>query len=55
MHISFVLAGENNGIAYVTCTRCDFPDEFEGEDVNNMFDDEDYLTSDDESTTDDEI
>lgn len=47
--------GENNGIAYVTCTRCDFPDEFEGEDVNNMFDDEDYLTDDDENTTDDEM
>lgn len=46
--------GENNGIAYMSCTRCDFLDEFEGEDVNNMFD-EDDLTDDDESTTDDEI
>lgn len=47
--------GENNGIAYMTCTRCDFPDEFEGEDINNMFDDEDYLTDDDENTANEEM
>lgn len=43
--------GENNGIAYMTCTRCDFPNEFEEEDVNSIFD-EDLMGEDEESIND---
>lgn len=38
--------GENNGIAYVTCTSCDYPNAFEEEDVNTIFDEEDFLDGD---------
>lgn len=34
--------GENNGIAYVTCTSCDFPNAFEEEDINTIFNEDDY-------------
>lgn len=35
--------GENSGIAYITCTRCDFPNSFEEEDVNMIFNEKDYI------------
>lgn len=35
--------GENNGIAYVTCTSCDFPNAFEEEDINTIFDEDELL------------
>lgn len=39
--------GENNGIAYMTCTRCDFLNEFEEEDVYSIFDYDKMTTEDD--------
>lgn len=45
--------GENNGIAYMTCTRCDYADDFEEEDVNNMFDEDNLTDGNDSSTIDD--
>lgn len=44
--------GENNGIAYMTCTRCDFPDEFEEEDVNAIFDEEHLMDEDEDAISD---
>lgn len=38
--------GENNGIAYMTCSRCDFPNEFDEEDINTMFNEDDLLDGD---------
>lgn len=46
--------GENNGIAYMTCTRCDFPNEFEEEDVNAIFDEE-GLNEDEDSVNEESI
>lgn len=43
--------GENNGIAYVTCTRCDYSNDFEEEDINTLFE-EDFV--DENAATDDE-
>lgn len=37
--------GENNGIAYVTCSSCDFQSAFEEGDINSIFD-EDNLDED---------
>lgn len=34
--------GENNGIAYMTCNSCDFPNSFEDEGFINMFGTEDF-------------
>lgn len=44
--------GENNGIAYVTCNSCEFPNAFEEEDINTIFDDEDDLLNEDEINSD---
>lgn len=44
--------GENNGIAYVTCTRCDYSNGFEEEDMTDF--DTDDLMDDNDSTDDDE-
>lgn len=34
--------GENTGVAYVTCTSCEFPNAFEEEDLNTIFDARDF-------------
>lgn len=39
--------GENNGIAYVTCTRCEYPNDFEEEDINKIFNDDEFMDEDD--------
>lgn len=36
--------GENNGIAYVTCSSCDLQNDFEEEDMNTIFND--YIETD---------
>lgn len=43
--------GENNGIAYVTCTRCDFTNEFEEVDVDKLFEMDDMSNEDDDENT----
>lgn len=35
-------SGENNGIAYVTCTSCDYPSAMEDEDFNSILDEIEY-------------
>lgn len=42
LNIGFPFTGENNGIAYVTCSRCEFGASSDGEDAP-LFDDIDYL------------
>lgn len=42
--------GENTGVAYVTCTSCDFPNAFEEEDLNTIFDGKDFSDFDEDNT-----